>query len=146
MLGSLELCCYLILNNNTFLFFFRYICCCIFPQLMIMLDLALWMPLRWSMQHWSGQLFLQRLTAPFQIPVEIGSVLRTWLFFMRRNYPLPLEVGAVTTIIYTSILTYLKLTIKQCGFLLQRFVNNWVYTRPYLFRAIAHKSRIIVPA
>ena len=65
---------------------------------------------------------------------------------MRRNYPLPLEVAAVTTIIYTSILTYLKLTIKQCGFLLQRFVNNLVYTRPYLFRAIALKSRIIVLA
>ena len=88
---------------------------------MIMLDLALWMPLRWSMQRWTGQLFLQRLTAPFQIPVEIGSVPRTWLFFMPRNYSLSLEVGAITIIIYASILTYLKLTIKQCGFLLKTF-------------------------
>ena len=64
---------------------------------------------------------------------------------MLRNYPLPLEVGAITIIIYASILTYLKLTISV-GSYYKRFVNNSVYTRPYLLRAIARKSRIIVPA
>ena len=43
---------------------------------------------------------------------------------MPRNYPLSLEVGAITIIIYASILTYLKLTITQCGFLLKAFFQQ----------------------
>ena len=52
-----------------------------------------------------------KVNRPFLIPVEIGSVPRTWLFFTPRNYPLSLEVGEITIIIYASIFTYLKLTI-----------------------------------